>query len=102
MSQGCVEESALMTPASDGGQEVGADGDVRVDPGAGVQAVYWSLLVPELQSRVHEAIVVDIAEDDPAAAGRPSQAIAVLSPRSIQDGLARLSTSNRWTVTYGR
>ena len=35
-------------------------------PGAGGQATYWALLVPELQRRGHEAVAVDIAEDDPA------------------------------------
>jgi Alpha/beta hydrolase family len=35
-------------------------------PGAGGQAAYWALLVPELRRRGHPAIAVDIAEDDPA------------------------------------
>jgi hypothetical protein len=34
-------------------------------PGAGGQAAYWTLLVPELQRRGHQAVAVDIAEDDP-------------------------------------
>jgi Alpha/beta hydrolase family len=34
-------------------------------PGAGGHAAYWTLLVPELQRRGHEAVAVDIAEDDP-------------------------------------
>jgi pimeloyl-ACP methyl ester carboxylesterase len=35
-------------------------------PGAGGQATYWALLVPELERRGHQATAVDIAEDDPA------------------------------------
>lgn len=35
-------------------------------PGAGGNAEYWALLVPELERRGHEAIPVDIAEADPA------------------------------------
>lgn len=35
-------------------------------PGAGGHAAYWDLLVPELEGRGHEAIAVDIAQDDPA------------------------------------
>ena len=35
-------------------------------PGAGGQAAYWALLVPELERRGHQVIAVDIAEDDPA------------------------------------
>jgi Alpha/beta hydrolase family len=35
-------------------------------PGAGGQAAYWELLVPELERRGHQATAVDIAEDDPA------------------------------------
>ena len=35
-------------------------------PGAGGQAAYWALLVPELERRGHQATAVDIAEDDPA------------------------------------
>jgi Alpha/beta hydrolase family len=34
-------------------------------PGAGGHAAYWALLVPELQRRGHQAIAVDIAENDP-------------------------------------
>ena len=32
-------------------------------PGAGGQAAYWALLVPELERRGHQATAVDIAED---------------------------------------
>lgn len=35
-------------------------------PGAGGNAAYWDRLVPELERRDHEAIAVDIEEDDPA------------------------------------
>jgi pimeloyl-ACP methyl ester carboxylesterase len=35
-------------------------------PGAGGHAAYWNRLVPELESRGHRAIAVDIAEDDPS------------------------------------
>jgi hypothetical protein len=34
-------------------------------PGAGGDATYWQLLVPELERRGHPAVPVDIAEDDP-------------------------------------
>lgn len=42
-------------------------------PGAGGNASYWSELVPELESRGHDAIPVDIREDD-AALGLPEYA----------------------------
>ncbi len=35
-------------------------------PGAGGNASYWRELVAELESRGHEAVAVDIAQDDPA------------------------------------
>jgi hypothetical protein len=35
-------------------------------PGAGGDATYWQLLVPELERRDHQAVAVDIAEDDPS------------------------------------
>jgi pimeloyl-ACP methyl ester carboxylesterase len=35
-------------------------------PGAGGDGWYWSRLVPELESRGHDAVAVDIREDDPA------------------------------------
>lgn len=35
-------------------------------PGAGGDGWYWSRLVPELETRGHEAVAVDIREDDPA------------------------------------
>ena len=45
-------------------------------PGAGGQAAYWALLVPELERRGHQVIAVDIAEDDPAL-GLPDYASIV-------------------------
>ena len=35
-------------------------------PGAGGHAAYWNRLVPELETRGHGAIAVDIKEDDPS------------------------------------
>ena len=45
-------------------------------PGAGGNASYWAELVPELETRGHAAIAVDIREDDPAL-GLPEYADAV-------------------------
>lgn len=45
-------------------------------PGAGGQAAYWNELVPELARRGHEAVAVDIRQDDPAL-GLPEYAAAV-------------------------
>lgn len=47
-------------------------------PGAGGDASYWSRLVPELESRGHAAIAVDIREDDPAL-GLPEYADITLA-----------------------
>lgn len=47
-------------------------------PGAGGNASYWSELMPELQSRGHIAIPVDIREDDPAL-GLPEYADITLA-----------------------
>jgi pimeloyl-ACP methyl ester carboxylesterase len=47
-------------------------------PGAGGDAGYWSRLVPELESRGHAAIAVDIREDD-AALGLPEYADITLA-----------------------
>ena len=47
-------------------------------PGAGGNASYWSELVPELESRGHVAIPVDIREDDPAL-GLPEYAEITLA-----------------------
>ncbi len=47
-------------------------------PGAGGNASYWSQLVPQLESRGHEAIPVDIQEDDPAL-GLPEYADIALA-----------------------
>jgi hypothetical protein len=35
-------------------------------PGAGGHAAYWNHLIPELETRGHRAIAVDIEEDDPS------------------------------------
>jgi pimeloyl-ACP methyl ester carboxylesterase len=35
-------------------------------PGAGGHGAYWNALVPELETRGHRAIAVDIEQDDPA------------------------------------
>src|ERR1043166_7337824 len=35
-------------------------------PGAGGHAAYWNRLVPELETRGHPAIAVDIEENDPS------------------------------------
>lgn len=45
-------------------------------PGAGGQAAYWDELVPELARRGHEAVAVDIRQDDPAL-GLPEYAATV-------------------------
>jgi len=47
-------------------------------PGAGGNAGFWSRLVPELERRGHEAIPVDIQEDDPAL-GLPEYADIVVA-----------------------
>ena len=47
-------------------------------PGAGGDSWYWSRLVPELESRGHEAVAVDIREDDPAL-GLPEYADITLA-----------------------
>jgi pimeloyl-ACP methyl ester carboxylesterase len=35
-------------------------------PGAGGQAAYWTRLIPELQTRGHQAVAVEIKENDPS------------------------------------
>ena len=35
-------------------------------PGAGGHAAYWNRLIPELETRGHRAVAVDIEEDDPS------------------------------------
>lgn len=45
-------------------------------PGAGGSAWYWHLVVPELETAGHEAIAVDIPQDDPSL-GLPEYADAV-------------------------
>lgn len=46
-------------------------------PGAGGDAWYWSKLVPELRERGHDAVAVDIREDDPSL-GLPEYAQLVV------------------------
>ena len=35
-------------------------------PGAGGHAAYWNRLIPELETRGHRAVAVDIEENDPS------------------------------------
>ena len=56
-------------------------------PGAGGDASYWSRLVPELESRGHAAIAVDIREDDPAL-GLPEYADTTLAAIGTGDHAA--------------
>lgn len=61
-----------------------ADGNAAfvLIPGAGGEGRYWHLLVPELEQRGHDAIAVDIREDDPAL-GLPEY--AEITRRAIGD-----------------
>jgi pimeloyl-ACP methyl ester carboxylesterase len=52
-------------------------------PGAGGHGAYWDALVPELESRGHRAIAVDIEQNDPAL-GLPEYADIVEA--AIDDG----------------
>jgi pimeloyl-ACP methyl ester carboxylesterase len=61
-------------------------------PGAGGQAGYWALLVPELRRRGHEAIAVDIAQDDPAL-GLPEYAQIVDRAIGGQAGVVLVAQS---------
>lgn len=61
-------------------------------PGAGGQAAYWALLVPELRRRSHQAIAVDIAEDDPAL-GLPEYAQVVDRAIGGQPGVVLVAQS---------
>ena len=61
-------------------------------PGAGGQAAYWALLVPELRRRGHEAIAVNIAEDDPAL-GLPEYAQIVDRAIAGQPGVILVAQS---------
>ncbi|HEX8006078.1 MAG TPA: alpha/beta hydrolase [Trebonia sp.] len=61
-------------------------------PGAGGHAAYWGLLVPELRRRGHQAIAVDIAEDDPAL-GLPEYAQIVDQAIGGQRGVVLVAQS---------
>src|SRR5215472_1630248 len=61
-------------------------------PGAGGQAAYWALLVPELRRRGHQAIAVDIAENDPAL-GLPEYAQIVDRAIGGQPGVVLVAQS---------
>jgi Alpha/beta hydrolase family len=61
-------------------------------PGAGGQAAYWALLVPELRRRGHEAIAVDIAQNDPAL-GLPEYARIVDRAIGGQPGVVLVAQS---------
>lgn len=61
-------------------------------PGAGGQAAYWALLAPELRRRGHQAIAVDIAENDPAL-GLPEYAQIVDRAIGGQPGVVLVAQS---------
>ena len=61
-------------------------------PGAGGAAWYWHLLVPELRRRGHEAIAVDIREDDPTL-GLPEYADVVVSAIGDRDEVVLVAQS---------
>jgi pimeloyl-ACP methyl ester carboxylesterase len=61
-------------------------------PGAGGNAEYWSLLVRELERRGHEAIAVDIPEQDPAL-GLPEYADIVVAAIDGRDGVVLVAQS---------
>ena len=61
-------------------------------PGAGGQAAYWALLVPELRRRGHLAIAVDIAGNDPAL-GLPEYAQIVDRAIGGQPGVVLVAQS---------
>jgi hypothetical protein len=61
-------------------------------PGAGGQAAYWALLVPELRRRGHQAIAVDIAGDNPAL-GLPEYAQIVDRAIGGQPGVVLVAQS---------
>ena len=63
-------------------------------PGAGGHGAYWDALVPELESRGHRAIAVDIEQNDPAL-GLPEYADIVEA--AIDDATMTSSWSrSRW------
>jgi pimeloyl-ACP methyl ester carboxylesterase len=61
-------------------------------PGAGGAAWYWHLLVRELERRGHEAIAVDIREDDPAL-GLPEYAALVRAAIGDRRGVVLVAQS---------
>ncbi|MDX6599765.1 MAG: hypothetical protein QOE87_3652 [Gaiellales bacterium] len=61
-------------------------------PGAGGAAWDWHLLVPELERLGHEAIAVDILEDDPAL-GLPEYAGVVRAAMGERDGVVLVAQS---------
>ena len=61
-------------------------------PGAGGQAAYWTLLVPELRRRGHQVITVDIAGNDPAL-GLPEYAQIVDRAIDGQAGVVLVAQS---------
>jgi pimeloyl-ACP methyl ester carboxylesterase len=61
-------------------------------PGAGGDASYWSELTPELQRRGHDAVAVDIVEDDPAL-GLPEYADIVDAAIGDRTGVVLVAQS---------
>ena len=63
-----------------------------VVPGAGGAAWYWHRVVPELKSRGHEAIAVDLPSDDESA-GLPEYADAVAAAMGDHDDVVLVAQS---------
>jgi pimeloyl-ACP methyl ester carboxylesterase len=61
-------------------------------PGAGGNASYWDELVPELRGRGHEAVPVDIQQDDPAL-GLPEYADVVQAAIGPRTGVVLVAQS---------
>lgn len=61
-------------------------------PGAGGNAGFWSRLVPELERRGHEAIPVEIRQDDPAL-GLPEYADVVIEAMDRRPGVVLVAQS---------
>src|SRR5947209_5069398 len=61
-------------------------------PGAGGDASYWSLVVPELERHGHVAIPVDIREDDPQL-GLPEYAELVEAAVADRDDVVLVAQS---------
>ncbi len=68
-------------------------------PGAGGNASYWDELLPELESRGHEVIPVDIAEDDPTL-GLPEY--AEITERRSRAATTSSSSRSRWVASPRR